>query len=210
MATVEASRTTAAAMTMIRVRPPVPASAPPPAPPRSAKSPHRPRDHDEQPDQRQVGVALRHRLLPDLNDADHRDEHAEEPEPPDRQIAMPPPEPDDRRRRRQQRDQCQWPVAQRRLRDVVRIRIEDRQIRRPDGFDEVLDVRDERIREPRPERALFDRRHRAALALHDVRDDARHQRDADQRQFFHDQPRPASRRRAPAARSRAAEKRTAA
>ena len=45
-----------------------------------------PRHCDRQPDERQVHVAIRVRLEPDLHQADHGDERAQVPEPADDEV----------------------------------------------------------------------------------------------------------------------------
>ena len=47
--------------------------------------------HDEDSDDRQVGIAIGHGLDSDLDDADHGNQHAKKPKPTDQQIRSSPP-----------------------------------------------------------------------------------------------------------------------
>ena len=70
---------------------------------RSPRLRNSPGQSDAQPDLRQVRVAVGHRLVAHLHQADHRHEHPQVPEPADQQIGIPPP--------RTPRRQRKWPPA---------------------------------------------------------------------------------------------------
>ena len=57
-----------------------------------------PNDHDKQPDERNVRITIRQRLHPHLHQADHRDQRAQEPQPPDGQDRTAPRPPQHRER----------------------------------------------------------------------------------------------------------------
>ena len=76
--------------------------------PRTAQRRLLPRPRQYTPDLRQVGISVGHRLRPDLDNADHRHEHAQIPQPAHEQIRKTPP-PFQRPRRDTHQD-YQWPV----------------------------------------------------------------------------------------------------
>ena len=74
--------------------------------PKTAPAPHRvgpPHQGNEQPDLRQIRVAVGHRLAAHLDQADDRNEHSREPEPAAEKVGKPAPEPNHRRGNAQQR-----------------------------------------------------------------------------------------------------------
>ena len=134
-----------------------------------------PGQDEEQPEGREVGVAVGHGLAADLHQADDRHERAQEPEPacqepgprlalPERQQAAPQPEPPIA-----SSDQGDRPPATQ--------RIEHRQVVGQTSLPEVTHIRNHRVAHALGSGQPLDRRHaRRRLALRQERDHARDSR----------------------------------
>ena len=105
----------------------------------SAKSRQQPADHEEQSDERQIGVAIGHRLHAHLHEADHGHQGSQEPQPPDQQVAMASAERDRHGRNRQPAEAVTSLPATCRQR-IAGMRVENGQVRRPEGFSQVARV----------------------------------------------------------------------
>ena len=151
-----------------------------------------PRQRDEDADQRDVRVAVGHRLRADLDEADHRHERPEVPEPADEdQVRRALPRETERRGRAASRTP---PPANDRDAERAR-RSTDRRRARPPArsvLAEVGQVRHDRVRQPLPERMERVRATAPVGLLRDDVSDARGGRERDQRQLLDDEARPAS------------------
>ena len=101
---------------------------------------------------------MRHRA--DLDEADHRYEHAEEPQPADQGARMPRP-----KEQRGDRDAADHSRAEHDHppRDVrAGMRVHDREVDWNEGLFDVLGIRDDRVGDARAQRILPDRADRAA------------------------------------------------
>src|SRR4029077_20662858 len=107
-----------------------------------------PADDYENSQQRDIGVAVCHGVNAYLNQSDHRDQRSEEPEPSHKEIA---PLPKNHGKNRND-DECE--CGQRRRRNIDRtlwMRIYERQIDRPEGPFEIINIRKSRISQVYPE-----------------------------------------------------------
>ncbi len=125
-----------------------------------------PGDHDEQADQRNVGVPVRHRLVADLHQPDHRDEGSQVPVPSHGEPRHP--------AARQERERGQQGNPERRGADReggprARMRIQDAEPGGPEHLARVARVGHEGVADPPEERDRLERRHGFVPALHDER-----------------------------------------
>jgi hypothetical protein len=124
-------------------------------------------DREEEPDERQVGVAIRQRLVPDLDQAQRGYQRPQEEEPADgepghaaaREEREPSYDEEERRRAGHPEE-----------RPASRVRIEDGEVRGPEGLSQVARVGDRGVREPRVQGKLPERPRRPARALRQRRD----------------------------------------
>ena len=110
---------------------------------------HTPADDYENPQQRDIGVAVGHSVNPNLHQSDHRHQRSQKPEPPDKKRTPPPED------HGQSRDRDDCAGRQRRRGDAdpkLGMRIHQRQIDRPEGLSQILDIGDRRISKVYPER----------------------------------------------------------
>ena len=101
-----------------------------------------PRRHDKNANQRNIGVAIRHELEPNLHQADHRHQRSQKPEPAHRQMRSRAPLRENRAGDRQQEQSRRRCLPER---PRVRIRVKHREVGRPHGFPEIERITHQRI-----------------------------------------------------------------
>src|SRR5207253_4024402 len=101
-----------------------------------------PNNHNQEANQRHIGVSICHRLDADLNQPDHRHQHSEEPKPADPQIRAASSKEDDYAKNRQQNRCASQHLPER---PISWMWIQDGKLGWPEGFADVPKVRNHSI-----------------------------------------------------------------
>ena len=101
-----------------------------------------PDQQNENPNERNVGIAIGHCLTANLNDTDYREQSGKVPKPSDEEIAVSTPSPtkDGERKKSNARKE-----HDKKRKAPLRVRIEDRESHGPECFDNVKNIRQQGI-----------------------------------------------------------------
>ena len=154
-------------------------------PPRGRPGTRFPGDRDEEADERQVAVAVRHGLAPDLDDADDRHEGAQVPEPAQGEPGTAPADGHGQRRDAGEDREREQRTCRREGRS--RVRVEGDEIHREQQPCRCISGRRRRVAGARPEREELRQHHRAAALLRQIGDAAGDGGEREERSLFQEQ-----------------------
>ena len=139
-------------------------------PPASGQFARAPDGEDQHPQRRKISIPIRHRLAAGLDQLAHGHQRPAIPQPPHQQEGIPPPLHPNQHRNAQDQPTRQQHLPQR---PIPGVRIENRQIRRPEHLPQIAAIRNQRVPAARAQGQAFPAANSASALLYHEGHDAR-------------------------------------